>query len=61
MKHDVNEFKTETGGYFNLNLKVGKELAVTVLRGRLFQGSTVREKKNLLVFKRTGGLMRVYG
>ena len=41
-KNQETKTNKETGGYFNLNLKESKELAVTVVRGRLFQWSTVR-------------------
>ena len=49
-------------GYFNLNLNAGSDPDVTEIRGKLFQGSIVREKKeNLLVLSRTKGLVRVNG
>ena len=36
-----------TGGYFSLNLNAGSDPDVTERRGKLFQGSIVREKKEI--------------
>ena len=53
----MGESYITTGGYFNLNLKAGSDPDVTEIRGKLFQGSIVREKKeNLLMLSRTKGL-----
>ena len=58
----MGESYITTGGYFNLNLNAGRDPDVTEVRGKLFQGSIVREKKeNLLVLSRTKGLVRVNG
>ena len=58
----MGESYITAGGYFNLNLNAGSDPDVTERRGKLFQGSIVREKKeNLLVLSRTKGLVRVNG
>ena len=58
----MGESYITTGGYFSLNLNAGSDPDVTEMRGKLFQGSLVREKKeNLLVLSRTKGLVRVSG
>ena len=56
----MGESYITAGGYFNLNLNAGSNPDVTERRGKLFQGSIVREKKeNLLVLSRTKGWPRV--
>ena len=58
----MGESYITTGRYFNLNLNAGSDPDVIEMRGKLFQGSIVREKKeNLLVLSRTKGLVRVNG
>ena len=57
----MGESYITAGGYFNLNLNAGSDPDVTERRGKLFQGSIVREKKeNLLVLSRTKGLVYLF-